>query len=332
MQEVARDSGASKEHHRSGRTLLRSIKSRLLRKEARRELRVQNKRKILNRRRLQKRQLTQSHQNRPIQKTAKDPKKTQNEDLIRRPLISQSRKAQTSSSESLELESVDDGESTEEQGTQKTSFMKYTPPYLRQDAASGRDQNLESIQRRIRGLLNRISEQNIRGIVNEFASLYNGFGRINVSFIFGTEVIKAVSEGPRATDQFIGILSATVASFSVLSNAHEISSTFLSHLALAIKTQYHQDDSLGAVNLINLLSHVYLCGLVTSRVVYGVLEECTMKMSDLDVALMHKILQICGLRLRSDDPDLMKNFIINLHNKVADLTQTSLFGNFLRFI
>lgn len=323
LDEITKKSAKRGTHTRSPKLRRGKANSKLSRKETRRALRQQTRGGKLRKttRRPQKHEFPEPK----IPKTMKNHQEACHEDSPNQHAFIQSRTCVSTSSESSELESVKSVHSVEEDDVHGTPTRKYIPPHLRQTLTDGKDLKQQSIQRRIRGLLNRISEENIRGIVNELVGMYNGLGRIFVSSIFSTELIKAVAEGPKVTDQFIGILSGTVAAFSALSKAHEVASTFLSTLASANKTHYEKEDSIGTLNLISLLSHVYLCGLVTSLVIYGLMEEFMERMLDLDVTVIHRILQICGLRLRSADPESMKTFIIKLHNRVADISQTGLF-------
>lgn len=321
--EIARESAKKGTQIRSRKLRGTKTNLKLSRKETRKALRRQTGGRKLRReaRRPQKHEQAEPK----VPKRTKSHQEACHEDSPSQHALIESRTGASTSSGSSALESAESVHSAEMDDVLETPTKKYVPPHLRRTLTAGEDQKQGSIQRRIRGLLNRISEENVRSIVDELVGMYNGLGRIYVSSMFSTELIKAVAEGPKVTDQFIGILSATVAAFSAMSKSHEVASTFLSTLASAIKTHYKKEDSIGTLNLTSLLSHVYLCGLVTPLVVYGLLEEFVERMLDLDIALIHKTLQICGLRLRSADPESMKTFIIKLHNRVADIGQTGLF-------
>ena len=44
-------------------------------------------------------------------------------------------------------------------------------------------------------------------------------------------------------------------------------------------------------------------------------------MQDLDVTMIHRMLEACGLKLRSDDPASMKEFVLEVHNRAAQLSR-----------
>ena len=77
-----------------------------------------------------------------------------------------------------------------------------------------------------------------------------------------------------------------------------------------------------AANLVAVLARLHTCGVYPSRVCYGLLTELSRGLSELDATLMLGLLRAAGSRLRSEDPAGMKDFIVALQSRVAELQQS----------
>jgi nucleolar MIF4G domain-containing protein 1 len=77
-----------------------------------------------------------------------------------------------------------------------------------------------------------------------------------------------------------------------------------------------------AANLVAVLARLHTCGVFPSRVCYGLLTELSRGLSELDAMLMLGLLRVAGARLRSEDPAGMKDFIVELQGRVAELQRS----------
>lgn len=77
---------------------------------------------------------------------------------------------------------------------------KYIAPHLRSRAGNELEKYLQ-IRRRVRGLLNRLSESNVESITGEMSAIFRSIPRIVASQIISEEVLASCSSGPRGNEQ-----------------------------------------------------------------------------------------------------------------------------------
>ena len=77
---------------------------------------------------------------------------------------------------------------------------KYMAPHLRSCAGNELEEYLQ-IRRRVRGLLNRLSESNVESITGEMSAIFRSIPRIVASQIISEEVLASCSSGPRGNEQ-----------------------------------------------------------------------------------------------------------------------------------
>lgn len=77
---------------------------------------------------------------------------------------------------------------------------KYVAPHLRSRAGNELEE-YSQIRRRVRGLLNRLSESNVESITGEMSVIYRSIPRIIASQIISEEVLASCSGGPRGNEQ-----------------------------------------------------------------------------------------------------------------------------------
>ncbi|GAX86627.1 hypothetical protein CEUSTIGMA_g14035.t1, partial [Chlamydomonas eustigma] len=199
---------------------------------------------------------------------------------------------------------------------------KYVPPALRKKLeASEAGASASGVERRIIGLLNRLAESNVQSIVRDVVGLYASEGRRLVTSVVVQQILCAASEGPRATEQFAAIAAAFVSSLAAGCQSQEMGASFLAELADKMEEAYKRKDSLALHNLVMVISHLYSCGLVRSDVVYSLLHKLRDRLSELDVDMVVLVLGSVGLQLRNEDPAAMKDFVVGVHARAADLGQ-----------
>ena len=165
--------------------------------------------------------------------------------------------------------SEDEEEDEEEEGEDDEGVRaapvagRYVPPALRAAAAGGQPElsaEEQAVTRRIRGLLNRLSEANLQGIVGDLLDLYQEQGRRLVVGTVSSELLNAVADGPRATEQFAAVTAACIAGFTAAADAQELCATFLASLAQRFEAAYLEDNSITYHNLAMVLAFLYSAG------------------------------------------------------------------------
>jgi nucleolar MIF4G domain-containing protein 1 len=238
---------------------------------------------------------------------------------------------------------------------------KYLPPAARRALAAGATTNQpatttneeeERIVRRIRGLMNRLTEASIQGIVTDLAKLYDTENRRLVSEQVCIEMLAATAEGPRATERFAAVAAASVAGLAAVSKTQEILANFLSRVAIRLETaaaasgggdgnsnskeksttatittaeedikplSSEDGDSLTRHNLVMVISHLFVIKALHSDMIFSLLNHWRERFNDTDLTMMSILLHGCGLALRSADPVGMKEFVISIHSRAAEV-------------
>ncbi|KNA11125.1 hypothetical protein SOVF_138080 [Spinacia oleracea] len=230
-------------------------------------------------------------------------------------------------SENMSLESGEESEETTEletdtaaaDGVQSTS--KYVAPHLR--SKSGDDlQEYIQIRRRLRGLLNRMSESNVESITGEIFSIFQSVSRAVASQIISEEVLASCAGGPRGNEQYAAVFAAFVAGMASMFGI-DFGARFMASLAKSFEDEYSKEDNLSLRNLSLLLSYLCIFGVCASDLIYDYLIKLSKQLAEIDVSTILAILQCCGMKLRGDDPASMKDFISSVQSRVNELKAIS---------
>jgi len=210
---------------------------------------------------------------------------------------------------------------------------KYVPPAQRAAAAaaaaraSGKSESeakaaaaLEDARRRVRGLMNRMGESNVANVVGEIAGIARDAPRRAVGDACTAEILKALVDGPRASEQYAAALAAFVAGVSG-ELGPELGARFGRETLKSLDAARAAGNARAASNLCAVFARLHTCGLYPSGVVYGLLTRLVGALDELDAALMLSLLRCAGSRLRSEDPAGMRDFVASLQTRVAELRE-----------
>ena len=220
-----------------------------------------------------------------------------------------------------------------------TPSGKYVPPAQRAAAAAaaaragGKSESeakaaaaLEDATRRVRGLMNRMGESNVANIAREIAGIARDVPRRAVGDACTAEILKALVDGPRASEQYAAALAAFVAGVSG-ELGPELAARFGRETLKALDIARQAGNARAASNLCAVFARLHTCGLYPGRVVYGLLTRLVGTLDELDAALMLSLLRCAGPRLRSEDPAGMRDFIASLQTRVAELREKNKEGD-----
>ncbi|KAK9505232.1 hypothetical protein O3M35_009328 [Rhynocoris fuscipes] len=203
------------------------------------------------------------------------------------------------------------------------SKNKYIPPHLREKSNSldsKRKEELEKIKKQLKGLLNRLAENNIHGISNQIDELYmkNSRNDMNETMLnlFQDSLIAHVHTPERLIMEhamLIAILHANVGT--------EIGAFFLQNLVkhfdeLHSHEQEIEDKKLD--NLILLISHFYTFRIYNSELLYDILNRLCDSFKPKDIDLILVVLRSVGFTLRKDDPIALKQLILRVQKLAND--------------
>ncbi|KAJ0014771.1 hypothetical protein Pint_20049 [Pistacia integerrima] len=236
------------------------------------------------------------------------------------------------------------------------SSVKYVPPHLRSRAGNESEEHSQ-IRRRVRGLLNRLSESNVESITGEMSTIFLSVGRSVGSKIISEEVLASCSSGPRGNEQYAAVFAAFVAGMACLVGI-DFSAKLMASLAQSFENEYLKKDNLSLRNLTLLLSYLCIFGVFSRmwhhdhvsgnclesptptvldsedltggayprtglepriELIYDFLIMLSKRLAEIDVSTILTILQCCGIKIRGDDPTAMKDFILSVQNRVNEL-------------
>ncbi|CAN6336329.1 unnamed protein product [Urochloa humidicola] len=210
----------------------------------------------------------------------------------------------------------EDGEATVDEPPSE-SKGKYVPPSLRA-ASNSESEEIAQMRRRVRGLLNRLSESNVESITQDIATLFQSVPRSVGSQIIGDEVLASCSRGPRGNEQYAAVFAAFVAGMACLVGI-DFSAKILASIAKTFEDEYSKEDGLSLRNLTLLFCYLCIFGVISSDLVYDLLSTLSKRLTELDVSTVVTILQCCGMKLRGDDPGAMKDFVLGIQNSANQL-------------
>ncbi|CAM8883282.1 unnamed protein product [Rhodiola kirilowii] len=237
-----------------------------------------------------------------------------------------------------------EGDAPQESVPEKS--VKYVPPHLR-NTVKNELEEYAPMRRRIRGLLNRISESNVESITGEIFNIIQTVPRGIASQILNEEVLTSVADGPRGSEQlrsdsldyltsaaqfplsltvdavcvklrYAAVFAAFVAGMACLAGI-DFGAKLVASLAKSFEDEYQKKDNISLRNLTLLLCYLCVLGVFSSDLVYDFLILLSKRLLETDVSTILTILQCCGMKLRSDDPAVMKDFILSVQNRVNEM-------------
>ncbi|TYI02408.1 hypothetical protein ES332_A11G265400v1 [Gossypium tomentosum] len=210
------------------------------------------------------------------------------------------------------------------------SSGKYVAPHLRSQTKNESEEQTR-MRRRVRGLLNRLSESNVESITGEMASIFRVFKEISMrlpmhrsvsSQIISEEVLASCYNGPRGNEQHAAVFAAFIAGMASLVGV-DFSAKLMALLAKIFEEEYLKEDNLSLRNLTLLLSYLCIFGVCSCDLIYDFLIMLSKRLTEIDVSTILTVLQCCGMKIRADDPVAMKNFILCVQNRVNELKALS---------
>ncbi|KAF8150806.1 hypothetical protein B0H34DRAFT_665767 [Crassisporium funariophilum] len=199
----------------------------------------------------------------------------------------------------------------------------YVPPQARNVQRTD-DTNSEAIlklTRQLKGLLNRMGEQNISTILDSVEEIYRSHRRNDVTSTLTTLIIDGISAHSSLLDSYVVLHAAFVASLHKIVGV-ELAAHFVQTLVASFERHYAalQDaassadttelDGKECSNLLVLISELYNFQVISSVLVFDVIRSfLNGDFTEFKVELLLKIMRNSGQQLRQDDPSALKDII-----------------------
>ncbi|KAF2158059.1 hypothetical protein K461DRAFT_251302 [Myriangium duriaei CBS 260.36] len=208
------------------------------------------------------------------------------------------------------------------EATERTASVgKYIPPSLRQTAAS-EDEAVLRLNRRIQGLINRLSESNLLSIVQSVEALYQDHARQHVTFGIINALLALIAESSTLSDVFIVLHGAFIAALYRVTGT-DFGAQLLERIVGVL------DDPLATagkkpVNLVSLLAIMYNFQVISCDIIYDLIRQFIKRFSEDDTELLLRIIRLCGPQLRQDDALALKDVVAMVQGMAAEKVPNSL--------
>ncbi|KAH9935250.1 hypothetical protein B0H21DRAFT_780860 [Amylocystis lapponica] len=222
----------------------------------------------------------------------------------------------------IETDRVDDGSSTHSDHPEASPLPSLLHLELRR----------RQLTRQLKGLLNRMTEQNIGSIVDSIEEVYRNQRRHDVTSTLTTLVIDGISAHSILLDSYVVLHAALVSSLHKLIGiefaayfVQNVIASYEHHFASFQKQDAREVQTDGeplgkeCSNLVVLLSELYNFQVISCVLVYdlirGLLDGA---LTELKVELLLKLTRSAsfGTQLRQDDPSALKSIIDIVHTKI----------------
>ncbi|KAH6653717.1 hypothetical protein BKA67DRAFT_257764 [Truncatella angustata] len=210
-----------------------------------------------------------------------------------------------------------------------TNVAKYVPPSLRKQGQS-MDEVDAQLRRRVQGLINRLTNENMLGILKDFSGLYDNFPRQSVTSALVNLLITLVSSPEPRPGSFFTMIAGFIAAAYKALGVH-VSANLVQKIVQVFREHYDQasgnQSDAGTKHLIILLSELYNMQVVGARLIFDYVRLFLVKLSELNTELLLRIIQTCGPSLRREDPRALKEILGLI--KPADLKNASVRTSFM---
>lgn len=206
---------------------------------------------------------------------------------------------------------------------------KYVPPALRAkmlgDGDEKRREEVLRLQKKVKGLLNRLAASNMAGIAREIESLYGTHSRNDMneclSKLFVDSLVAPVLTPERLIMEHALLVAVLHANVGV-----EVGATLLQSMVKKFHQAYldyeepepsgkglESDKTLD--NFICIISHLFTFRVTSSALIFDVVHMLADSFLAKDVELILLVLKTVGFGLRKEDPDALKGVILKIQEK-----------------
>ncbi|CAE6408546.1 unnamed protein product [Rhizoctonia solani] len=197
------------------------------------------------------------------------------------------------------------------------------------DSSSTQTPEQIKLARQIKGLLNRLSEQNIEGIIGEVEALYRSNPRNDVTQALTNIILDSVSSSANLLDTFVILHAAFVAAIHKIIGI-EFAAFFIENTVSSYEkhwtnlrsnqSQNPDEPTVGSKessNLLVLLSELYNFQVISCVLIYDLIRALlNSEFSEFDVELLLKVVKNSGQQMRQDDPLALKDIIQLVQDKM----------------
>ncbi|KAG6910848.1 hypothetical protein DXG01_007164 [Tephrocybe rancida] len=234
-----------------------------------------------------------------------------------------------------------ESDDAEEEGSETAELLplaqenatRYVPPHLRnkEPVDVKPSESMIRLSRQLKGLLNRMSEQNMGTILDSIEGIYRENRRNDVTTSLTTLVIDGIASHSSLLDSYVVLYAAFVSSLHKIVGIEfaayfiqNVVSLYERHFAASQKGT-EEDGGKECSNLIVLLSELYNFQVISSVLVFDIIHGLlNAGLGEFGVELLLKIVRNSGQQLRQDDPSALKDIIQIVQSKVSEKDDAAL--------
>ncbi|PPQ83433.1 hypothetical protein CVT25_007024 [Psilocybe cyanescens] len=229
-------------------------------------------------------------------------------------------------------ESIKDVEEQQAGPSEPKSTPKgaYVPPHLRNAQRAqdeGTSEVIQKLTKQLKGLLNRMTEQNIASIIDSFEGVYREHRRNDVTSTLTTLIISGISSHSSLLDSYVVLHAAFVSSLHKVVGV-EFAAHFVQAVVASYEHHYEQfrsdtskaaeNDGKECSNLLVLISELYNFQVISAVLVFDIIRALLSEnLTEFTVELLLKIVRNSGQQLRQDDPYALKDIIDIIQGKLT---------------
>ncbi|MCL4125053.1 UNVERIFIED_CONTAM: hypothetical protein GTU68_015473, partial [Idotea baltica] len=213
----------------------------------------------------------------------------------------------------------------------KETNGKYIPPAMRKLMELNNDEKkkeqLAALQRRLKGLLNRLAESNIAGIVSQIEAFYKTNSRNDmdesITKLLFEMLVTPILTPERLCQEYALLIAVLTANVGPEVGAHILTEFVLKWVeeleSFQPATSNKEIESKELDNKLMFVCHLYNFKVIDATLVYDLLHKILERdLGAKEVELILLVLRSVGFTLRKDDPLRLKRFITEIQAKSSD--------------
>jgi nucleolar MIF4G domain-containing protein 1 len=200
---------------------------------------------------------------------------------------------------------------------------KYIPPPKMHKMAQeeGREVSKE-LKRKVKGLINRLSEPNLPSLLSQMEQLYTQNSRNEMNTALSDALFQACVPPTLLPSKFALEHMALVAALTAKVGS-EVGAHILQYLAVKLDSYLHLEGygpGKEADNILQLIAHLYNFKVVHCLLVYDIIKRLIESFAERDIELLLLLLKNVGMAIRKDDPSSLKDIVIQIQSKASKHT------------
>ncbi|XP_049853505.1 nucleolar MIF4G domain-containing protein 1 [Schistocerca gregaria] len=204
----------------------------------------------------------------------------------------------------------------------KGTTGKYVPPHMRLKNEAEDDKKqllLLRLKKQMKGLLNRLSEGNMKNIATQVEQLYMSNSRHDMNKILSELLMESLVVPVRTPERLImehALLVAVLHSnVDTEVGIHFLQASVKRFHELCSEIKDTEDKQLD--NIVLIISHLYNFKVFDSVLMYDILKVLSETFTEKEIELILIILKSVGFTLRKDNPIALKELILRLQQKAG---------------